>query len=119
MKWLSKISLLTAMTTALAGAPIALATGAHAATTRYEAESAPAVCGGVTASNHPGYSGGGFCDTTNAVGSAAQFTVSAPAAGTATLSVRYANGTTANRPADIGVNGTTVRPGFGFEGTGA
>ncbi|MEU4536528.1 GDSL-type esterase/lipase family protein [Streptosporangium sp. NPDC023825] len=119
MKRLPKISLLVAMTMALAGAPIAFATGAHAATTRYEAESAPAVCGGVTASDHSGYSGGGFCDTTNAVGSAAQFTVSAPAAGTATLSVRYANGTTANRPADISLNGTTVQSGLAFEGTGA
>ncbi|MGC5014194.1 GDSL-type esterase/lipase family protein [Streptosporangium sp. DT93] len=82
-------------------------------------ESAPAVCDGVVASNHAGYSGSGFCDTTNAVGSAARFTVSTPAAGTATLTVRYANGTTANRPADVSVNGTTVRSGLGFEGTGA
>ncbi|MEU4834728.1 GDSL-type esterase/lipase family protein [Streptosporangium sp. NPDC023615] len=119
MKWLPKISLLAAMTTALACAPVAFATGAHAATTRYEAESAPAMCDGVVASNHSGYSGNGFCDTVNAVGSAAQFTVSAPAAGTATLTVRYANGTTANRPADVSVNGTTVRSGLGFEGTGA
>ncbi|WP_440088904.1 GDSL-type esterase/lipase family protein [Streptosporangium sp. LJ11] len=119
MKWLPKISLLAAMTMALAGAPMAFATGAHAATTRYEAESAPAVCDGVIASDHSGYSGGGFCDTTNAVGSSAQLTVSAPAAGTATLVIRYANGTTANRPADIGVNGTTVRSGLAFEGTGA
>ncbi|MEV1239848.1 GDSL-type esterase/lipase family protein [Nonomuraea sp. NPDC049750] len=119
MKWVPKISLLTAMTAALAGALIASATGAHAATTRYEVESGPAVCGGAIASNHPGYSGSGFCDTTNAVGSAVQFTVSTPTAGTATLAIRYANGTTTNRPADISVNGTTVRSGLSFEGTGA
>ncbi|MFI7635892.1 GDSL-type esterase/lipase family protein [Nonomuraea sp. NPDC049400] len=118
MKWLPKISILTAMTTALAGAPIAFATGAHAATTRYEAESAPAVCSGAIASNHSGYSGSGFCDTPNTVGSTVQFTVSAPTAGTATLAIRYANGTTTNQPADISVNGTTVQSGLGFEGTG-
>ncbi|MEV0238303.1 carbohydrate-binding protein, partial [Nonomuraea sp. NPDC050786] len=116
MKWLPKISLLTAMTTALAGASIALATGAQAAT-RYEVESAPAVCGGAIAANHSGYSGSGFCDTPNAVGGSVEFTVNAPAA--ATMSIRYANGTTANRAADISVNGAVVQRGVGFEGTGA
>ncbi|MFG6201577.1 GDSL-type esterase/lipase family protein [Nonomuraea sp. JJY05] len=116
MKWLPKISLLAAMTTVLAGAPIAFATGAHAATTRYEVESAPAVCSGAIAANHSGYSGSGFCDTPNAVGSAVQFTIDSPAA--ATLSIRYANGTTADRPADISVNGAVVQPGAGFESTG-
>ncbi|MGP3920405.1 glycosyl hydrolase 53 family protein [Nonomuraea sp. 10N515B] len=119
MKWLSKISVVTAMATALSSAPVAFATGAHAATTRYEVESAPAVCSGVVASNHSGHSGSGFCDTPNAVGSAVQFTVNMPVAGTATLGIRYANGTTANRPADVSVNGSVVQPGFGFEGTGA
>lgn len=92
---------------------------APAATTRYEAESAPAVCDGVVASNHSGYSGSGFCDTTNAVGSAVRFTVDSAAAGTATVSVRYANGGSENRQADIVVNGTTVQSGFPFEATGA
>ena len=96
-----------------------LAVEAQAATTRYEAESAPAVCDGVVASNHSGYSGSGFCDTTNAVGSAAQFTINSAAAGTATVSVRYGNGSTENRPADIAVNGTMVQPGYAFEATGA
>ena len=92
---------------------------AQAATTRYEAESAPAVCGGVVASNHSGYSGSGFCDTTNAVGSAVQFTINSAAAGIATVGVRYANGGTVNRPADIAVNGTVGQSGYAFEATGA
>ncbi|WP_117215033.1 CBM35 domain-containing protein [Allorhizocola rhizosphaerae] len=94
------------------------ATTASALTTRYEAESAPATCSGVIASNHAGYSGTGFCDGTNAVGAAVQFTVNAAAAGTATLAVRFANGTTASRPADVAVNGVTVLS-VSFEGTGA
>ncbi|MGR6919352.1 GDSL-type esterase/lipase family protein [[Actinomadura] parvosata] len=114
MTWLPKIFLAIA----LAAAPTVFATGAHAATTRYEAESAPASCDGTIASNHAGYTGSGFCDTTNNLASAVQFTLSTPAAGTATLTIRYANGTTTNRPADISINGTTVRSGLGFETTG-
>ncbi|MDX3660046.1 family 78 glycoside hydrolase catalytic domain [Streptomyces sp. ID05-26A] len=71
------------------------------------------------ASNHSGYSGSGFCDTTNAVGSAAQFTINSAASGTATVSIRYANGGSDSRPADIAVNGTIVQSGFLFEATGA
>jgi lysophospholipase L1-like esterase len=107
------------VTTVLSGTAIVLALNADAASTRYEAESAPALCGGVVASNHSGYSGSGFCDTTNASGSAVQFTVSAPTAGAATLGIRYANGSTANRPADVSVNGAVVQSGLAFEGTGA
>jgi hypothetical protein len=42
-------------------------------------------------------------------GAAAQFTVTAPAAGTATVGVRFANGTTSARPANVIVNGSTVQ----------
>ncbi|WP_084958086.1 CBM35 domain-containing protein [Thermoactinospora rubra] len=92
---------------------------AQAAPTRYEAEQAPATCDGVVESNHAGYSGTGFCNGTNAVGAAVQFTVNAAAAGTATLAVRYANGTTTTRPADIVVNGTVVQAATPFDATGA
>jgi arabinogalactan endo-1,4-beta-galactosidase len=81
MKWYAKLSAAVAVTTAVSGTAVLLAPGAHAATIRYEAESAPATCGGAVASNHSGYSGSGFCDTTNAVGAAVTFTVNAPAAG--------------------------------------
>src|SRR6185295_1809024 len=37
----------------------------------------------------------------------------------ATLTVRFANGTTTNRPMDIAVNGTTVASAVAFNGTGA
>jgi hypothetical protein len=99
----------TACVSLMAGTLVALSgTTAQAATTRYEAETAPAVCTGTIDSDWTGYSGSGFCNGTNAVGSYAQFTVSAPASGTATLSVRFANGTTTARPANIIVNGATV-----------
>ncbi|MFF7171921.1 MULTISPECIES: carbohydrate-binding protein [Streptomyces] len=93
----------------VAGTLVALSgTTAQAATTRYEAETSPAICTGAVETEYAGYSGSGFCNGTNATGAYAQFTVSAPASGTATLSVRFANGTTTARAADIIVNGSTV-----------
>ncbi|MBO3734937.1 rhamnogalacturonan lyase family protein [Glycomyces niveus] len=94
-------------------------TDANAATVRYEAETAPAVCDGTIDSNHTGYSGSGFCNSTNASGAAAQFTVNAASAGTATLAIRYAHGATDSRPADIVVNGATVASASAFGATGA
>jgi pectate disaccharide-lyase len=103
----------------LAGVVGVVAPGsASAATTRYEAEASPAVCTGTIDSNWPGFSGSGFCNGTNATNAFAQFTVTAPAAGTATLAVRFANGTTSARPTALVVNGTTVQS-PSFEATGA
>src|SRR5437660_12119772 len=86
----------------LAGVVVALATApAEAAVTRYEAEASPATCSGTIDSDHAGFSGSGFCNGDNAVGAAAQFTVTAATAGTATLGVRFANGSTTARPADV------------------
>ncbi|ETK37515.1 glycosyl hydrolase family 28 protein [Microbispora sp. ATCC PTA-5024] len=85
---------------------------------RYEAEDA-AISQGAVAANHAGYSGTGFVDTVNVAGSHVEWTVSAAAAGTATLLLRYANGTTTGRPMDIAVNGTVVAAGKAFPGTGS
>ncbi|MGN9913494.1 right-handed parallel beta-helix repeat-containing protein [Phytohabitans sp. LJ34] len=88
--------------------------------TRYEAETPPAVCQGTIDANQAGYSGSGFCNGNAAVGAYAQFTVNASAAGTATLGIRFANGASggAARPANVIVNGTTVGT-VSFETTGA
>lgn len=103
----------------LAGTLVALSGNtAQAASTRYEAESSPAVCTGTIDSDWAGYSGTGFCNGDNATSGYAQFTVNASAAGTATLNVRFANGTTSARPASVVVNGSTVTT-ASFEGTGA
>ncbi|MCT9930262.1 glycosyl hydrolase family 28 protein [Planotetraspora sp. A-T 1434] len=85
---------------------------------RYEAENATISTGSVVANNHLNYSGTGFVDTANAVGSYVEWTVNAATAGTASLLLRYANGTTTNRPMDISVNGTVVAAGKAFNGTG-
>jgi alpha-L-fucosidase len=85
--------------------------------TRYESENAT-ISQGVVESNHAGFSGTGFVNYDNAVGGYVQWTVTAAAAGPVTLSFRYANGTTVNRPLAMSVNGgpaTTVA----FNPTGA
>ena len=109
-----------ACTTLLVGAAVAIGVAtAQAAPVRFEAENAPATCDGLIESNHAGFSGSGFCNADNAVGAAAQFTVNAASAGSATLGIRYANGTTTARPADVLVNGSVAAGGVAFNGTGA
>ncbi|MFE9740635.1 carbohydrate-binding protein [Streptomyces sp. NPDC006477] len=109
----------TACVTLVAGTLAALSLSpAHAASALYEAEASPAVCTGTIDSDWAGYTGSGFCNGTNATGAYAQFTVNAPTAGTATLAVRFANGTTTARPTGLVVNGTTVQTPT-FEATGA
>ncbi|MFG2356244.1 carbohydrate-binding protein [Streptomyces sp. NPDC048521] len=103
----------------IAGTLVALSgTTAQAAGTRYEAESSATVCTGTIDSDWAGYSGSGFCNGTNATSGYAQFTVNATAAGTATLGVRFANGTTTTRSASVVVNGSTVTT-VSFPATGA
>lgn len=75
--------------------------------TRYEAENA-VIGQGAVESNHTGFTGTGFVNLDNVVGSSLQWTVTAPVASTASLTVRYANGTTADRPMDVHVNGVLV-----------
>jgi len=86
-------------------------------TTRYEAESAT-ISGGVVDSNHAGFSGTGFVNYNNATGGYVEWSVDAAQAGNTTLTFRYANGTTVNRPTDISVNGGAATA-LNFPGTGA
>jgi endo-1,4-beta-D-glucanase Y len=97
---------------------VAVAWPASATASRYEAENAT-ISQGVVANNHTGFSGTGFVDYTNVAGSYVQWTISAASAGTASLVVRHANGSTANRPMDISVNGTVVAAGVAFNPTGS
>ena len=78
---------------------------ALAAPVRYEAENAT-ISQGVVESNHAGFSGTGFVNVDNVVGSSVEFTVNAARAGQAKLVFRYANGTADNRPVDVTVNDT-------------
>src|SRR5947207_1936554 len=91
---------------------------ASAAPTRYEAESAT-ISQGVAESNHLNFSGTGFVNYDNVAGSYVQWTVNAATAGTATLAFRHANGSTANRPMNITVNGAPAAGGVAFNPTGS
>lgn len=84
---------------------LAVPGSSSAAQVRYEAEQATIV-NGTVANNHPGFTGTGFVDSTNAVGSAVEFAVTSSDE-TAVLAFRYANGTSADRPATLTVNGTS------------
>src|SRR5207249_106031 len=101
----------------LGGALFLHTTYASAASTDNQAENATS-SKGVVESNHAGYTGTGFVNYDNATGGYVEWTVTAAAAGPATLTIRYANGTTVNRPLAVSVNGgapATVT----FAGTGA
>jgi len=90
---------------------------AEAGSTVHEAENAT-ISQGVVEANHAGYSGTGFVNYDNVVGSWVEWAISGAPAGPATLSIRYANGTTTSRPMRVTVNGTDVAiPDFGSTGT--
>ncbi|MCC5581317.1 discoidin domain-containing protein [Microtetraspora sp. AC03309] len=78
----------------------------------YQAEDAT-LSQAAVATNHTGYTGTGFVDYAAVTGGYVEWTVNATTAGNATLSLRYANGKTTDRPVDIAVNGVVVaRPAF-------
>jgi hypothetical protein len=84
--------------------------------TRYEAENA-VISQGVVESNHTGFTGTGFVNLDNVVGSYVQFAVAAASAGPAALTFRYANGTTVDRPMSLSVNGFVVASAVSFPPT--
>ena len=90
---------------------------AFAADTDYESENA-VISQGVVESNHAGYSGTGFVNFDNVVGSYVEYSVNAAQAGTHTLTFRYANGTADNRPVKLLVDGGDKGT-VDFPGTGA
>ena len=100
-------------------APAALsAAKAPAAAVTHEAENA-VVSQGVVESNHAGFTGSGFVNYDNTTGGYVEWTINAAQAGSAPLTLRYANGTTVNRPMNIAVNGAVVAANRAFPGTGA
>ncbi|HEV7302400.1 MAG TPA: carbohydrate-binding protein [Tepidisphaeraceae bacterium] len=76
-------------------------------TTVYQAESATLAGGTRGSAEHAGYIGAGFADFAGD-GSSAQFTLTRSAAGATSLAFRYANGSTANRPLAVYVNGASA-----------
>jgi hypothetical protein len=78
------------------------------AVAKYETESAAISGGAAVNANHWYYSGTGFVDTMAAAGAKAQFSVDVPAAGNYSVSLRYANGTSATKTLSTYVNGAKI-----------
>lgn len=76
-------------------------------TTRYEGENGT-ISQGILETIHPGFSGAGYVNNDNVSGSFNEVTVNATTAGSATVAIRYANGTTTARATSISVNGSAV-----------
>lgn len=96
--------------------------GACAATTEpttlaYEAETA-VIGNGVIESEHPGYSGSGYVNYANEMGSYVEWTVNTSSSGNFDVTFRYANGGTSSRPMDIIVNDDTQINSQSFNATG-
>jgi len=118
----SRLPRILAAAAAVATVPlgvIAVGVGsASAAATVYEAESAT-LAQATVATNHPGFTGTGFADYNTVAGSYVEWTVGAASAGTFSITIRYANGSSANRPMNIVVNGTVARSTLAFNVTGS
>ncbi len=83
-------------------------------------ENATGFCGvdGIIDTKHEGYTGSGFCDTTNANGAGINWNINIASAGTYTFVWRFANGST-DRSAKLIINGSDVLSGINFPATGA
>ncbi|WP_202868717.1 PQQ-dependent sugar dehydrogenase [Kribbella antibiotica] len=106
----------SALATALA--LLAAPPTATAAPTDYQAEDAT-ISQGVVESNHAGFTGSGFVNYDNLVGSYVEWTIANAPAGPADVTLRFANGTAATRPLDWTVNGVAGAVGITYPGTGA
>ncbi|HYO93692.1 MAG TPA: carbohydrate-binding protein [Polyangiaceae bacterium] len=89
-----------------------------AGTATYEAEQA-AIFDSVIETVNAGYTGSGYVNANARAGSYVQWNVSASAAGQASVSIRYANGTTSARRGELRLNGTVINPSLSFPGTGS
>jgi len=80
----------------------------------YQAELA-SIGNGIVETLHTGYTGTGYANTNNAVGSLVEWHVNAPQAGSAQLAFRYS--TINNRVAQLSVNGTVINASLPFPAT--
>jgi len=73
---------------------------------------------GTIDNNHPGYTGDGFANSNNAVGTGINWKVNVPVAGTCTLTWRFANGS-GSRAGKLLVNNQEIIPVINMTGTGS
>ena len=83
----------------------------------FEAEAAT-LSGARVENDNAGFTGSGYVDFTHASGDFVEWAFDASPEGTYRLDFRYANGSAADRPLELRVNGTVVRPRLPFPPTG-
>jgi lysophospholipase L1-like esterase len=98
---------------------VAGTTGKVACIAVEEAETDACSFDGIQETTNVGFKGAAYINVNNVVGSSIVFMVNASNPGEATLSFRYANGGTGDRPAQIILNGTTLANNLSFPATGA
>lgn len=87
-------------------------------TTLYQAESA-ILSGAARSSANAGFSGTGYADFVNASNDSVRWSARSSTAATRTLTFRYANGGSSDRPLELRVNGVVVRSRLSFAATGS
>src|SRR5256885_7406331 len=102
-----RAAILTSVAAAVAAALFAPGTMANATTTTYQAETGT-IFHGTVDSDHAGFTGTGFVNGTNEVGSWVEISINVGTAGSTSLAYRFANGTTTSRPMTVTVDGATV-----------
>jgi endoglucanase len=117
-RWVAALLSPALISTAIATAVFTIPQSASAAPVIYQSENAT-ISQGLVESNHAGFTGTGFVNFDNVTGSYIEYTVNAVQAGTHSLTFRYANGTTANRPVNVTINGNPGVSNLVFPGTGA
>lgn len=108
----------TSLSSSVASVASSHSSSAGPVITTYEAEDG-VITNGAVEFNHSGFTGSGFVNYDNQVGSALEWTIYQASAGSATLTFRFANGTAADRAMNILVNGVSVSSNMSFPGTGA
>lgn len=94
-------------------------TGVTSSSGVYEAENGSFSSDSVIEFTHSGWSGMGYVNTGNVVGTWVEVTVTVPTAGNYQLAFHYANGGAVDRPADLRINGSLAQAGISFPSTGA
>ena len=85
-------------------------------TETYEAELA-SITNGIFETINTGYSGSGYVNYNNEVGSYVEWSINVPTSGSYKTTFRYSNGTTISRPMSISVNGNLVQSSMDFSAT--
>lgn len=82
----------------------------------YEGEGARMISA-VFEDEHPGFSGSGYANFNNELGSALEFFIVVAEDGSKTIRIDYSNGSDTQRPVSVSLNGTVVMESMGFSPT--